>query len=364
MKYWKSVFQKLQIRLAIAAGISLLLFSICLLIGLGMSSKMVDQQFSERWCKDDSFSQVSMFFSELAGFKEENVQDVIVAIEDKIREDAILPHTENEDAKQYVLAYSARGTATLSFKENSIEADAIGIGGDYFLFHPFKLLYGSFVDGDEIMKDGVVIDSNIAWNLYGSVNIVGREIMVGDRVHFVRGVIERDSGRLNDLAGNSKPTIYMSCESLSEFGSLTYVNSLEGLLPNPISGYAKDLLSTYFVNNGTDESRYEIVENTGRFNWTRLFKIVKQFGTRGMNTKGIVYPFWENKARGVEDYLAPLLVASIIFVAFPTILFIMLLMRMWKKRTIHKKDIWNYFADKLYEYRAAKKERLEDGEFS
>ncbi len=35
-----------------------------------------------------------------------------------------------------------------------------------------------------------------------------------------------------------------------------------------------------------------------------IFKVVGDFGKRSMNTEGVVYPYWENAARLLEDYMA------------------------------------------------------------
>ena len=42
---------------------------------------------------------------------------------------------------------------TLSNGKTNLTADAIGIGGDFFLFHPLTLLNGSYFSGNDLMKD-------------------------------------------------------------------------------------------------------------------------------------------------------------------------------------------------------------------
>lgn len=358
MSYIRSVFGKKQIILAITGAVSLIIFLILTTICIKTSSKQKNQQFASRWCDDNSYVQVSAYLSELADFEDKNIKMVQGALENQLTTDSIL--AKNENARRLVMAYSSQGEVDLSSGKRDVTVKAYGVGGDFFLFHPLKLVYGSYFDGDDVMKDHVILDTTTAWNLFGSPNVVGMIITVGGRQHLITGVVEKETGRLNDLAGNDVPTIFLSYESLKEFGNITYLNSVEALLPNPVTNYATGIFGKAL---GLDENRYEVVQNTDRFSWQNLVQNAKNFGIRGMNKKGLVYPYWENVARGTEDILTPLCIAAIVFLAYPSLLIIALVIRMYNKRTIHKKDVFNFIQNKLEEYREARKRRIEDNEY-
>lgn len=358
MNYLRSVFGKKQIILAITAVASLIIFTILTLICVNKANKQTSQQFAKRWGDPKGYAQVSAFISELSGFEESSMEYVRLSMENHLETDSIL--AKNENARRCIVAYSGIGEAEISSGKNTLTVKAYGVGGDFFMFHPYKLLYGSFFDGYDIMDDHVVLDSNTAWSLFGSPNVVGKTVVIGTREHLISGVIERETGRLNDLAGNNTATIYMSLSSMKENAKSTYLSTVEALLPNPVENYAKGLL-TEALN--LEEERVSIIENTGRFRWTKLLVNAKNFGFRGMNNKGLVYPYWENVARGTEDILTPICVTAIIFLIYPIVLLIILLFRMWKKRTIHKKDVFNFLQRKLEEYREERKRRIEDGEY-
>lgn len=58
----------------------------------------------------------------------------------------------------------------------------------------------------------------------------------------------------------------------------------------------------------------EVLENTTRFDFLNLLKQLTQFGTRSMSSKAIIYPYWENMARGYEDIALLLLVFELLFI--------------------------------------------------
>jgi hypothetical protein len=85
-------------------------------------------------------------------------------------------------------------------------------------------------------------------------------------------------------------------------------------MPNPISGFA---IKTIKEKIGIEESNMQLVENTKRYSLFSLIKVIGDFGIRSMNQKAIVYPYWENVARGYEDVLAIILFLEGIFLLIP-----------------------------------------------
>ncbi len=351
MDYLRNVFDRTRIKLLISAGIALLTGLIFLTLGIVFSSKQKDQQLASRWSEKKDFSQVSVFFSELAGFDENGVKELKYKIDNKLSQDSIA--SENENARTWVYAYSAFGEVSAYSHNADTRVKAIGVGGDYFLFHPFELVSGSFFDSEYMMKDLVLLDVETAWRLFGSTDVEGQVIEIGGVRHVVSGVVKSIEGRLNRLAGNNEPVMYLSYEALSENGNVSYINSFEALMPNPLSTYARDAVKELVPS---DEKRFEVVENTGRFNWVRLLKHVKEFGTRGMTAKAIVYPYWENAARGMEDYLTPVALLGMVSFGYAGFIALYILLRMWKKREIHLSTLKNFAEAKIDDKRRKKRE--------
>lgn len=264
---------------------------------------MYSQQMASRWSKG-GYSQISCFISDKEAITEDRINNYHHIFEKALVEDSI--YLEGE--KQVVSCYSARGSISIRNDNNNVEVKAIGVGGDFFLYHPIKLLKGSYYGQEEVMDDYIIVDEDVAWQLFGSSNIDGMKVYIGEVPHIIKGVVRRDTGRLNDYAGNNKGTVYVSYNTLKKYGDCKEINTFEVTLPNPVKSYAFNLVKEKV---DIDEENIEIVENTERFDIDSLLKIIADFGSRSMNSKEIVYPYWENTARGYEDVFT--LIITVVF---------------------------------------------------
>lgn len=335
MDYLKNVFGKKQIKLLIISAVSALVGLVITLICLHFASSMKAENMASRWSDDNDYAQVSIFLSELAEFNEENALRLSYSVDKKLKEDSI---SAAENARVWVYGYSTLGKVSVASKTGNVNVKAIGVGGDFFLFHPLKMITGSYFSSENVNSDLAIIDRDTAFALFGSTDVVGQAIEINGSRHIINGVIDRDAGRLNRLAGNDEPIIYLSYETMKGFG-YEYLNMYEALIPNPISHYALDLAEN---NVSVEKNYYEAIENTGRFYYTHLLKNATKFGTRSMNSKGIIYPYWENMARGMEDYLTPLAVIGVAAFIFPAIIACYIVIRLWRLRPIHREDIKDY----------------------
>ena len=238
------------------------------------------------------------------------------------------------------------GEATLSTKRAKVEIQVVGVRGDFFQFHPQKIIKGAMFSEDNLMKDGVIIDKETAWQLYGSSDVVGMQVMIGEVPHYITGVIERGNSRLEKAAGLDKPVCFLSLESLNSYGMPDGGFTYEAVLPNPVKGFG---FSTMQSVVGKENENVVIVENSSRYQLHSLFHVIKNFGTRSMSFKGVVYPYWENIARGQEDVLALLLMLKIILLVLPVIFVVCLMIHIWKYKTWNVKQMVTYVQDKIYE---------------
>lgn len=289
---------------------SLWVLAVCLVLAVGfhivsgqLIGSLLSQQAADRWDADGGSRQVSAFFADGTMIDTDTVLSLEHQLSDKLEQDSIV--APSEQARLWVDAYSAKGTVTLSNGRAEVSANAYGVGGDYFFFHPLTLKRGgSYLTSEDAMQDRVILDEATAWRLYGSYDVAGQEIAIGSgpNVHIgiVAGVIESEEGYLNEKAGASSQTVYLSYGMLQTYGSCSMIQSYEVVMPNPINGYAKNTLQELL---SLDESQLEVIENTSRFDFFNRWKILLQYGTRSMNTKSIIYPYWENTARGCEDIL-------------------------------------------------------------
>ena len=292
----------------------LTLLSGALLAVLSLSASFVrsipkSQLAAERWSETGGYAQVSVFYTEDAKADRTRFERFEETLEASYAEEGI---KAEEGRELWISAASGEGTVFLESDRARMSVNAVGVIGEFFLFHPQKLLYGSLISGDSRRTDGIVIDEEIAWQLFGSSDVAGMEVMIGGVPHFISGVIERQCDAMEKKAGADEATVYLSYESLSTYGYTPGITCYEILLPNPVSGYGKTLVEKGL---GAGGSRAELVENSGRYSVESLFRVVKAFGARSMKTTKMSYPTWENAARGWEDVLAVLLIWQSVCVA-------------------------------------------------
>ena len=321
------------------------------------------QSAAQRWSNDGKASQVSCFFSVGSGITENEILDFEHTVDSALRDASVEQESENPGARLWADAYSADGQVTLSNDKTSLTADAIGIGGDFFLFHPLTLLNGAYFSGNDLMKDYCVIDEDAAWQLFGSNDVAGMTVYIGGVPHIVTGVVRRPSGRLAEAAGLDSTVVYVSYQTLTELGSSHGINHYEIVMPNPVTGFAYNYIKEKL---GADEKEVEVVENTSRYSLLSRLKLIGEFGTRSMNGKAIIYPYWENIARGYADILMVLTLFGILFLAYPVGLGIVFFCIWWRHKGWTMKDVWHRAKDfgerrveKLREKRIKSKEGRE-----
>ena len=114
----------------------------------------------------------------------------------------------------------------------------------------------------------------------------------------------------------------MSYSALNAMAELP-IDCYEIVLPDPVSGFAKKLMTEKFpVGEGV------IVQNTGRFSLSGLISVIGKFGKRVMTTNGVIYPYWENAARMAESYAALLLILGTLFGLMPAVCLTIVLVKL------------------------------------
>lgn len=322
--------------MGVIGGISLAIFILLACVANLIANSLEDQTVARRWSEEGDVSQISCFFSVNASPDADRIMEFEHSIESALTEASVTLDSENQSARLWVDAYSASGTVALSSDRATVSADAYGIGGDFFLFHPLKLLSGSYFSGNDILTDYCVIDQDVAWQLFGSNDVAGQLVYIGGVPHMVTGVIERPDTKLYRAAGLDGACVFVSYDTLNRYGVDQGINHYELLMPNPVSGFAYNYVKDRL---GGDERETEVIENSSRYSLLNRWKRLPEFGTRSMNGKAIIFPYWENIARSKEDTLGILLVFEMIFLLIAVVLFAIILVSAWRNKgwTIREK---------------------------
>ena len=334
---------KKQMIWAAVAVLSFLLFLVITFWMKGALGKLSEQQAAGRWDAKNRTAQVSCFFAEDIAVDEMQLMNFGKQLEKQLLEVLSQEETmKGADARLFMDAYSSEGTITLASEKGTLDnVNAVGIGGDFFWFHPLQLLSGQYFSGADLMKDSVIIDEEAAWQLFGSTDIAGKSVMIGNVPHYISGVIKRQDGKFAESAGLGETVVYVSCESLSAYGKTSGISCYEVVAPNPVKNFVYTAVKEKL---GVEESDMLVVENSSRYSVESMIPVLLDFGSRSMQNRAIQFPYWENVARGYEDIRALVLVFQIILVLIPTVIIAVSLFMKWKRRTWTVADIWKGFS--------------------
>lgn len=317
--------------------------------------KQPEQQAAKRWSADDTrYTQISVFLGGSRTFSENEINGFRVNLSKKLEEASLKPKTD--DARLWIDAYSKELTGFASLGKEREEVFVTAVKGDFFQFHPIELVSGYYFRPDELMDDRIIIDETLAWKLFGSSDVAGMDLELNDRRCFVAGVAKNPSGRVETYAYGAKPRIYAPME-LVDTQSTEDITCYEVLIPNPVKGFGKKLVTDYLFGEAQAgeekllEERQrtedvEVVENTSRFQLLSLLGLVKDFGIRSMRENQIKYPYWENVARVREDYSTLCLLAAIAAFILPVVVTLQFLHKKWKNRKWRKEYIFAWMEKK------------------
>lgn len=306
-------------------GIAVILVSLCFagilfLIRQSLIGKQEAQMMAQRWKKEKDVTQISCFFSREAGVSDYQIIAFEHMLDNALQEASIKLENANPGARLWADAYSASGTITLSTERTALTLKAKGVGGDFFQFHPQQLQYGNYFSGSDLNSDYIVIDEETAWQLFGGIDVSGKFVTIGGQPHMIAGVIHRPQGKMEKAAGLSDSIVYVSMSTLQNYSPYYGIEHFEIVMPNPIKDFAMQKVKE---NLSVDENEVIYVENTGRFGIVKSLEVLLQYGYRSMNGRAILFPYWENLARGCEDILAPITLLMVILLIIPaTIVFV------------------------------------------
>lgn len=340
-------FLKRYVRFVVL-GICLLAVLILELAHHAYVAKLSPQQLVERWDSEEPFAQISCYFPEDSGMTGETILGVERGLAQAMQEASI--DTSDEKGRTLVDAYSVEETLYVSTLRDGTEVRAFGVSKDFFLFHPLELLDGTYFTREDEACDGIILDENVAWQLFGSSHVAGLPVTIGDTTYLVRGVVRADEGHFSQAAKESIPTVYVDFDTMEtlmagggdEMGGSAYgVDCYEILIKNPVCDFGTATLLNVMETCGIQD--YEMVENSTRFGVAARWSRLKNFGARSMNAQGIIYPYWENRARAYEDVSTLLLVLEILLLCYPAVMLARGIFLVWRKR----KAIKNFLKDKI-----------------
>lgn len=283
--------------------IILLALWICLFgMQIWLTSKVDSFHMASEWSKERNYHHIGVYFSCSKNVTPTHIEKVRTKLDTVLMQNKI---AGDDTAYNWIDAYSGSSSYyVLDRNHTVIQVTTIGVGGDFFWFHSdydtHKWIYGSAFSA-ETEKNQVVLTASCAWALFGSLDVVGMEVQVGQNTYIVSGVVEDDTDFFATDAGFNKYTIYMPYEQLKQEVSDLTITQYEVIFPEIIRDYASKKVTQSVQNSGIngiflDKTNASTLENR----WELIRTLPKQL----MKTEEVHFSYWENEAQGWTLLLA------------------------------------------------------------
>lgn len=260
---------------------------------------------STAWEGVYKYGQVSLFMSPENGLDLTGAYSLKQAVEQKLKDASVSKTVKGSNGspdqtvkgRLWIDCGYGEAELTVTGIKGSCDVIAGGTYNDFFIFHPEKLLSGSYYTPESINTDTVIIDKQCSWQLFGGIDTAGMTVTISGREYRVEAVTDCPYEGDEFAAYGSKPRIYMPYETLCSIAPGTLMTAYEICIPNVVKDFPKTVMTDI---NPAPESKSRIVDQTDRFGIITLFK-----GFGGISQSAIVdttlaYPWYENKIRAAE----------------------------------------------------------------
>lgn len=325
-----------------------------------------DQRAAERWSGDETeYAEVSLFTADGDSLSSADLKEIESAIYKRLREDVDIDTSSQN--RMWIDAYSGHLLDEVRKDGSSIKVNVYTVGGDFFQVHPIPLKSGSYIDTESSDFNQIVLDENVAWNLFGSSDIVGMKVWIGDSVYTITGVLEVSEQKEDIQAYGEYDAVFVPIQAYSkslsmdseeegfDASKLISITCYEAVMPNEVKNYAFNILTEAAgMQLKTDEEKKasrtslnfdtrEVVDNTNRFKLSALFKRNKERKYVDMRTNSITYPYWENEARFEEQRQIKVYRICLVLLIIPVISLIYICLCV--KKRVDK--VWDGFMRKV-----------------
>lgn len=249
--------KKIIISGTVIAVLFALITAIVFLYISNIQKELIEYKSSEKWGAP-GYSHISAYMNDDAGFNANTMAQATAELEKTYIEDSI-------ETPYALYSASAETTVSLSAQnsQRTSSAAATLYLGDYFRFHPFKLVEGAYPEAT-VNTDAILIDELAAWQLFGTKKgVVGLQVMIGNDIYVVCGVAQVPAGVYKKVYSES-PRVYINADSAhyrSTSANRTFT-SFEAMIPDPIENFAvntvKEVLSQYNPVIHNIDKRFEL----------------------------------------------------------------------------------------------------------
>lgn len=353
--------------IACVNALSLIGTLVLTIAGNSLAKSQSYNYMAQKWDSTGGCSQISCFFAEDAGVTVDNIGGVKASMLTALQNISVIPE-ENQKLVTEAYSTSAGEAVVRSDTTNGrSNAELTAVGGDFFLFRNFDFIDGSYFSENDIMQDGAVIDRNLAWALYGSDRVSGKNIYIDGVKFYISGVIDTPQTKYEKKTAGENPVAYISYDGanlLNENYSakadkndlmgdgdfipadteLKKITCYECIMPDPVENYAYNAVDGYFKSY---EGKYTIVSNSERFKPSVRAKAHKNLADYAVVSNSVIYPYWENASRIVEFKLTSVYFYRRLTYIIPVLTLLYLLIIFWKTAGWARRKATDWTGDKI-----------------
>lgn len=159
------------------------------------------------------------------------------------------------------LSWWAAGRGSIGTDERNTQADVYAVSGEFQDFHPVQMLYGSFIPRTSAGSMACVLESDLAYRLFGTNNAVGLEVQFMGKTFQVCGVCKTDSSLLGLMSGNGGFRAYVSGDDLVNTGKMT-IGGFEALVPAGAPGESLQSITSAMQSQSISTGGFLIEDKT------------------------------------------------------------------------------------------------------
>lgn len=159
------------------------------------------------------------------------------------------------------LAASARSIKPVQYGDIRVEAGIHGVSYSYFDFMALNFIKGNFISKshEEEASRVAVIDEKLALELFGTSNIIGKELKIYGEKFKVIGVFESDTSILGIITEHQEPSVYIPVGVMLEMDQSAGISSIQvKTSENDLLGRNEDMVFRALRAIGKDTSGYRI----------------------------------------------------------------------------------------------------------
>ena len=234
------------------------------------------------------------------------------------------------ERRVWIDAYSSDAITSITRPKSDVKTEVTsnveltGVGGDFYLFHPFHMLSGAFIDRDTLNSRQIVLDKDLSFSFFGTYESVGETVLLNGREYTVVGVCDTADTKIDNRTYGDLSRAYVLFSELpatvssdssglsanpSMSGSVTddgdkakpAVMCYETVIPNRLRSIALQNIKTALESSGKQSKYFLIVENTDRFSPISLYNSVFPIGKTSVQRAGYTVPYWELSAETAES---------------------------------------------------------------